>query len=224
MELDELKTRWEALDAKLDAAIRLNRRVLDERVLGRADRALARGAWLHGVELGLGVLLATLTGSFVAAHVHEARFLVPGLALHLFVIAQIAAQVARIVVARRAGQGAPLVELQRRVESAEIIDLRTLFYTLLVAPLLWPALLVVIPKALAGVDLYAALGAPYLAANAAFGLAVLGAGILVSRRYAGRVRSSPLGLRVLRSLAGRDLAAARRHLASLAAFERDEQA
>ena len=222
MELDDLKKRWEGLDAKLDSAMRLNRRVLDERVLDKADRAMKRHVWVVAAELGLGVFTVLLTGSFVADHIREPRFLVPGLLLHVFVIAQIAMLVRQIVGTREIDYAAPLVEIQKRIETLRVSMIRTTTWTFLLSPLLWPPLFIVALEGLFGVDAYAAFGVPYIVANVIFGLAVIAAGLFVSRRFADRFSGSPFGRSLMRDLAGTNLAAATGYLESLSQFEKDD--
>lgn len=55
MELDDIKQQLEQLDGKLDAALRLNRRAVDQRILDKVDKALTRLGWALGIELALGV-------------------------------------------------------------------------------------------------------------------------------------------------------------------------
>lgn len=222
MELDDIKSRLEQLDGKLEAAVRLNRRVLDERVLDKADRAMRRLAWALGIELALGVITVLLTGSFVGDHVREPRFLLPGLVLHIFVIGQIAMLVRHTAATRQIDFGASIVEIQRRIESLRVSMIRTTLWTFLLSPLLWPPLLIVGLEALLGIDAYEALGAVYLAANVGVGLAVIAIGLVVSRFFADRLSSSPLVRSLMRDLAGTNLAAAQGFLDSLSRFETDD--
>ena len=222
MELDDIKTQLERLDGTLHTAVRLNRRVLDERILDKAGKALMRLGWALGIELVLGIVTVLLTGSFVVDHLREPRFLVPGLVLHLFVIAQIAMLVRHAVASRQIDFGAPIVDIQRRIEALRVSMIRTTMGTFLFSPLLWPPLLIVALEGLFGVDAYAALGVPYLAANLAFGLAVIAIAIFVSRRFADRLSGSPVVRRLMRDLAGTNLAAAQGFLDSLSRFEKDD--
>ena len=222
MELDDLKKRWEGLDAKLDAAVRLNRRVLDERVLDKAGKAMTRHVWALAAELALGIVAVLLTGSFVADHIREPRFLVPGLALHAFVIAQIAMLVRQIVNTRGIDYSAPLVEIQRRIGMLRVSMIRTTTWTLLLSPLLWAPLFIVALEGFFGVDAYVALGVRYIAANVALGMGVIAVGLVVSRLCADRFTGSALGQRLMRTLAGTNLAAATGFLESLSRFEEEE--
>lgn len=152
----------------------------------------------------------------------EPRFLVPGLALHIFVIAQIGMLIRHALATRQVDFGAPIVEIQRRIEALRVSMIRTTLWTFVLAPLLWPPLLIVGLEALLGIDAYTALGVTYLAANLAFGLAVIAIALLVSRLFADRISGSPFVKRLMRDLAGTNLAAAQGFLDSLSRFEKDE--
>src|SRR6266404_1822844 len=97
MELDDLKRRLNEQDRKLDAALRLNTRVLQASVLGKAETSLGGLSRLLWFELLANLLPAFWLGSFLANHVSEPRFLIPAAALHLCVIALIAAGVRQLV-------------------------------------------------------------------------------------------------------------------------------
>jgi len=64
------------------------------------------------------------------------------------------------------------------------------------------------------------LGAPYLAANLAVGLAVIAIGLLVSRFFADRLSGATSVRRLMRNLGGTNLAPAQGFLASLSRFEK----
>ena len=222
MELDDLKQRWEAHDRKLDASIRLNTRLVHESVLGKAETALRRlSRWLWA-ELLLNLGAALLLGWFLADHFAEARFLVPAAMLHLCVIALVVASVRQLVAVSQVDYSAPVVVIQKRLETLRVERIRATKWTLLLAPLLWTPLLIVTLKGLVGVDSYATFGLAWLAANVLLGLLVIGAAVWVSRRYADRLERSPLMRRLLRDLAGYNLAAATGFLHSLSQFEDEE--
>jgi hypothetical protein len=138
------------------------------------------------------------------------------------VIAQITMLVRHAVATRQIDFGAPIMEIQRRIETLRVSMIRTTMWTFLLAPLLWPPLLIVTLEGFLGIDAYAALGAPYLAANLAVGLAVIAIGLLVSRFFADRLSGLPVLRRLMRDLAGTNLAAAQGFLDSLSRFEKDD--
>ncbi|MBK9090849.1 MAG: hypothetical protein IPL90_18125 [Holophagales bacterium] len=223
MELDDLKRRWEDQDKKLDASLRLNTRLLNESVLARTDTALQRSSRLLWFELALSVVAVLWTGSFLAKHISEPRFLIPGVGLHLFVIALILAGVRQLVAIRTLDYSAPIVVIQKRLESLRVERVRATKLTLLCSPLIWTAVLVVVPKGLFGVDVYAIFGAAYLLANLLLGLLVILLAVWISKRYAARMERSPLAQRLMRNLAGHSLNAAVDFLSSVSRFEEDER-
>lgn len=222
MELEDLKRRWEDQDRKLDAIVRLNTGLLRESKLGKTATALGRlaGLLLVGLLLDLGVAL--WLGSFLAEQLSEMRFLLPGAGLLLGLIALAIANVRQLVAIRQVDYAAPIVAIQRRLESLRVERLRAVKWTLLLAPLAWTPLLIVTLKDLLGVDAYATFGAPWLTANLAFGLVVIAFALWISRRYADRMERAPFVQRLMRNIAGHNLAAAATFLGSLAEFEREE--
>jgi hypothetical protein len=222
MELDDLKPRWEKQEAELGAGLRLDPRLLVASGLGRMERSLGRLSRLLVAGLAVDFLATLWLGSFLAKHAGEARFLIPGAALHLGAIALLVAGVRQLVALKRIDFGEPVVTIQRRLESLRIARLRAVRWTLLVAPLAWAPLLVVALEGLFGVDAYAILDARWLAANALFGVLVLAAALFVSRRYADRMDRSPAVQRLMRELAGQHLAAAQSHLDALGRFAEEE--
>ena len=205
MELDDLKRRWEAQDSKLDAGLRLNASLLQATVLQKTRGALR---WLTvGLWLGLlcNALSVLLLGSFWFDHLHEPRFLIPGVVLHLGALALLIAGLRQIVALSQIDYGAPVVEIQRRLGAIRIVREREVKWTFLLAPLAWPPLLIVALRGLLGIDAYATLGAGYLAANVAVGLAVLVLALWIARRYADRMKGSPWFRSFLHSLAGYSL-------------------
>jgi flagellar biogenesis protein FliO len=70
-----------------------------------------------------------------------------------------------------------------------------------------------------GVDAYKVFGGTVLAVNVLFGLAVIPIAIWVSRKFGDRMGRSPVIQRVMRELAGYNLNAATRFLATLSEFE-----
>ncbi len=222
MELDDLKRRWEEQNGKLDATLRLNTRLLNDSVLAKADTAtkgLTRLLWL---ELAMNLAAVLYTGSFLANHLSEARFVIPAAGLHLGGIALLVASIRQLVAIGMLDYDAPIVAIQRRLESLRVERIRATKWTLLGSPLLWTPLLIVALQGLFGIDAYATLGAAFLIANLLFGVLVILLAVWASRRYADRMGRSPLLQRLMRDLAGHSLNAAAGFLSSISRFEEDE--
>jgi len=222
IDLDDMKRRWEAQDRKLDTVLRLNTRLLQAPVLGKAESAMRRLSFLLWVELLLNFAAALWLGSFLWDHAAEPRFLLPAAVLHLSVIALLAACIHQLVAIESLDYGAPIVEIQKRMEALRAQRIRATMLTFLGAPLLWTPLLIVGLKGLLGLDAYAILSTRYLLANALFGLAVIPLAVWIARRHADRMGRSPLVQRLLRDIAGYNLNAAAGFLSRLERFEAEE--
>ena len=81
-------------------------------------------------------------------------------------------------------------------------------------------MLIVGLKGLLGVDAYALFSSAWLAANVLFGVAVIPLAVWISRRYADRMKGSPLVRSLMRDMAGYNLNAAMGFLGKLERFER----
>ena len=92
---------------------------------------------------------------------------------------------------------------------------------LLLSPLLWTPLAIVAAKGFLGVDLYRAFGPAWIAANLAFGLAVIPLAIAIARRFSARFENSPLLQHLADDIAGRSLASATRQLEDIRRFEEE---
>lgn len=224
MDIEDLQSRWADQDRKLDASIRLNARLVRESVLGKAATAMTRLWWLLLAELLVDLVAVLWLGSFIAEHLAEARFLLPAAALHLYVIALAGLCVHQMVAIRGIDYGAQVVEIQKRLESLRVQRLRTTKLVLLTAPLVWTPLFVVTLKGFVGLDAYVLFSLAWLAANVAFGAALISLAVWVSKRYADRMERSPLLQRLMKDLAGYNLNAATGFLDSLARFEEESPA
>jgi hypothetical protein len=221
MDLDALKQSWEDRDRQLDSTLRLNTLRLHAVTVGKAGTALRRLSWLLKIELFFDILILIALGSFLAGHIAEPRFLIPGLVLHVFVLLTAIDAGRQAVAIGGLDMGQPIVEMQRRIESLRLQRLRTTRLVLLLSPLLWIPMLIVALKGLLGVDAYAIFDPVWLAANIALGLAVIPLGVWLARRYADRAQRSPLARRLARDLAGYNLNAAAGYLETLERFERE---
>jgi serine/threonine-protein kinase len=218
MDLDALKARWLEQDRKLDAAVRLNERLLREVVLGKADTALKRLSRFVWVEVLLNAGGTLMLGRFIVDHLAEPRFLIPALALQLGLIALIVAGARQLAALAGIDYDAPVVDIQRRLASLRAERIGTMKWSLLLAPLAWVPLFVVGMKGFFAVDVYATFSTAWLAANLVVGVLVIPAGVWASRRYADRAGRWPLVRRLLRDVGGQNLAAARGFLDSLSQF------
>jgi len=216
MELDELKSKWTEHDRKLDESIRLNRQLLRETYTRKAKFALWRLATMLALgSIGMLVVIVWL-GHFVAINWLMPRFAVPAVVLDLAAIAALAALNAQIALAWKIDHNQPVAVIQKKLETLRMFRVRYSQTILLTSALAWAPMFIVVMKGFLGADVYRLFGIAWIAANVAFGLAVLAIGFWLARKYRER-----MSRRFLRDIAGYNLNAASGFLATLAEFEKD---
>ncbi|MBV8345618.1 MAG: hypothetical protein JO190_11615 [Candidatus Eremiobacteraeota bacterium] len=221
MEIQELKDLWARSERRLTASMRLNVLLLEQANLRKTDGSLQRLSRGIVAELILNFLGLVLIGSFAADNVREPRFLVPAVLLGAYAVGLLIAGVCQIVAIAGVDFDEPVVAIQKRLEALRLLRVRTTLGVLLFAPLMWVPLLIVALRGLFGVDAYAA-GVAWLAANVAFGLAIIPVAIFIARRYGDRLRRTGLMRGLTDAIAGRSLAAALESLDAIQRFERDD--
>lgn len=218
MELDDLKTAWQTLNATLARQNDLNLALLRERRLERARHLLRPLAWGQALQMAAGVLLALVSAAFWVRHRAVPHLLVTGLLLHAYGIALIlfGARVRALI--GRLNFGGPVLELQRR-----LAELRRFYgwgglWIGLPWWVLWLPLVEMAFTGLFGADLYLHAGDTFLPLNLALG----SLGWIATLVLAGWARRHPsLGPKFLRVLEGSSLTRAQRLLDELESFERE---
>lgn len=217
MEIEEIKELWNERNRQLEASLRLNTALLTELKLRKSGSRLG---WLTlgiAIELILNVAAVVLIGAFIAANLHELRFLAPAVLLDAYAIAIVVAQGRQLAEIAGVDYDAPVVAIQAKLEGFRAARIRTTLATLLFAPLMWVPLLIVGTRAL-GIDIYAA-GWAWLASNAIFGIAVIPVAVAVARRYGERLaRTTPMRA-LADAIAGRSLTMTLESLAAIRRFE-----
>ena len=219
MEFEDLERRWKEQDAKLDAGLRLNARVLRESVLGKTERTLrwtGRGLILEAL---LGFVPVIWLGSFIADHLVAPRLWLPAAFLDAFAIAAFSVSIRHAVVLRSIDWSAPILAIQSQLAALRRARARATLWTLAVSPLLWAPLVVVAFEGFLGVDISGALAGTWLAWNVVFGLVVLTLAIWVARRHGQRLARVPVLRVISRELGGRRVAEAQGFLESLRAYD-----
>lgn len=221
MELDDLKRLWQEQDARLDIVLKLTRRLVQQPALEKAAARMSRLTLWLWFELVTSLGVVAFLGWFKVAHLLHPGLLIAGSVLQLAAIALVVASIRQLAALSKLDYSAPIVTIQRQVESLRRERLRATQWTLVASPLLWTPVLIVAMKVLWNVDAIAAFGAAWIAANLAFGAAVIVAAVWASRRYADRMSRSPRLQKLMRDLAGQNLAAASGYLESIDRFERE---
>jgi hypothetical protein len=217
MDLDDWKALWAAHDRKLDASLRLNRRLLAESSLGRARTALGSLKRFVVIDLVANLLCVVALVAFASAY-PQPRFAGPAVLLAVGAIALVRSDALQLLAAR-IDPGEPIAAAQRRLEDLRRLRLTHVRWTLLLAPLAWPPLAIVALKALVEVDMWAV--PAWVVANVAFGVAVPVIAWIVSVRYGARLRGSRWVVRMANAISGRSLADAMHALRAIEELEHE---
>ena len=215
MNLDDLRGEWAELHGKLDSFIQLNRAVMRDLVGERVRSSLRRDLGFGLPSLILDALMVIGLGSFLADHHRQLRFFLPAAGLELFFVAILAMGIRQSLRVAQLDLSKSVVASQRQIEQLRRERILQTRWIVLLAPLLWPPLLIVGMKFL-GADAWAILGWRYLLANFAVGLAMLPILGWIARRVS---PTRPWVKRLLDDIGGRNLARAAEFLESLSKFE-----
>jgi hypothetical protein len=221
VELDDVKALWKDADARLES-IETSRRI-QQRLAesGTRERTRSRLGPVHLVlwyEIGFGVMAMLLIGSYLWENIGNPGFWMPAVALHAIAAGTVGSAAYQLVTLRQSDYTGPVVTFQHALAKLRVARARSNRWLLLSSPLIWALLVIVVPHGLLGVDVYRLFGMAWVLANLGFGVAVLGAAALVSRRLQ-RGNGMELLRRLGDDITGRRMAEAASLLDEIAAFE-----
>lgn len=219
MELDEMRQKWAEYDRKLDSSIRLNQRILVDTYLGKARKELR---WLIArVAIGIAtdVVLLIALGNFLFHHSTQPEYLTPAAFLFISVLVSMITLARQMKIILELDYSKPIATLQKELEQLAILRIRTVQAIFVMCPLLWMPLLIVAVKGFLGVDIYRILPGSWIVANQLFGVLFVLAIFGIARWYSNRMAHSPTVQNIMRDMAGDNLNAAKKSLATLAEFE-----
>lgn len=170
-------------------------------------------------ETVLGAVAVLLAGSYLADHWAVLRLAVPALGLHLCTIALLATAIWQLVLLSGIDFSDPVVSLVRRLARLRAARSHSNRWLLFGSPLLWVLLVLVVPQALFGLDIYAITGPAWVLGNLAFGGVVLLFAAWLVRTNPKWSQRWQLLHRLGSDLTGRRLAEAEALLEEVSAFE-----
>ena len=170
---------WAADKSRLERELAVNSDLLHKISLGPV---LASSRHLSWIEVASDAIAILLLGSFAADYFAEPRFSIAAIILGIGAIVLMALRIRQVVDARPPAFDEPLVAVLERLETTRTRKTATLRWIAALAALAWVPLQIVLFKAVFNIDVYA-FGAPYLVANAGFGIAVAVGAILVWHYY-----------------------------------------
>lgn len=209
MNLEAMKEQWSAHDALLERSIRIQ-----INTLRASGPALRRLQWLLWWEIFTSAILVVLLGSFLADHITEVKYALPGAALHVSAIALLGFGIHQLVMLRT-DYDAPVVQLQKRLETLRTYRIRATQVALLTGPLLWVPALLVFLKGVFGINPYEIFEMRWILGNIAFGLVFIPLMIGLARKVASRLEGATWFRRIVNDLAGKTMNDAVAFLADL---------
>jgi hypothetical protein len=219
MELDDLKTTWQALDRKLEQQRTLSLEVIRDGKLAAARRGL-RPLWLGQlVQIVAGVCLMLLFAPIWIARIGTLHLMVPALLLHAYGLLLVVFAVRTLHLIGCIDYAAPVLRIQRQL--AELRRWRTrvewpLFG--IVGCFIWIPLVLVIFSAL-GADLWA-LQPKFVYWNIVSGFVCLSI-LYGAARWAQKRDNEGSGSALEKYASGRSIRKAQEELDTLARFEQE---
>lgn len=222
MNLDDLSREWRERDHALEASLKLNRRLLRETWVAQQSAGIRDIGWDARFEIVTGIPCIVLLGLFNSRHLHDWWFLIPGVALQIWVTLALIFGIHERLALRAVDLAQPVTMLQREIEALKMRRMTKLKWAFLTGQVVWyvPFMLVLF-KGLFGVNLYTL--SPWLHdhifIHIAVGAALIPLGVLLLRRLDTRLSHKRWFQRFTDNLAGRDIMEAKAFLERLRGFE-----
>ena len=197
----------EHAELKLKKSLRLNTLLLQHANTRKTAEELGKLSRRVAVELVGTFIGILLVGSFAADHVREPRFFLPAVALWVYAIGLIVANIRQIAEIKGFDYDEPVAALETKLETLRVLRFRTVLAALALAPAMWVPLSIVALRAF-GIDAYVATNEAWLVTSVLCGLALIPPAIWIARRHRDAV-------------AGHELVAAYQSLDSLRRFSED---
>jgi hypothetical protein len=219
MELDDLKTTWQALDRKLEQQRTLSLQLIRDGKLAAARRGL-RPLWLGQLaQIFAGLCLMLLFAPIWIARINTLHLMIPALLLHAYGLLLVLFAVRTLHLIGCIDYAAPVLRIQRQL--AELRRWRTrvewpLFG--IVGCFIWIPLLLVIFSAL-GADLWA-LNPKFVYWNIASGAGCMGI-LYGTVRWAQQREKEGSGSALEKYASGRSIRKAQEELDALSRFEQE---
>jgi hypothetical protein len=222
MNLDILRTEWAERDAKLDAALRINTRMLREMLVAKGAGEIRKHIPFGFFSIAFWAFTLACTGVFLFNHAGELRFFLPALLIFVWTLVMGVVSLMQRTAMRDLDYGQPTLVVQKRLEELRIGRLRAFQWAFLTGQIVWwvPFFIVVL-RAL-GADLYTSEWMrQFMAMNVAAGLLFIPLALwgtrLVTRRYGNATAFRKLA----DGIAGNDIVVARDFLSKLRNYEQE---
>ena len=158
MELDELKDLWQHYDETLDPQVQINRRLLKEVSIRKVHSHLIEFKSTAIIELVANFLFSIFLMQFIAGHWGLLKFTLPAAALLLLMLSGMAWSIYLLSLMSRVKAELPVIQAQHIVGRLRLYEYWETKALYVIIPVFSGAFLIVLAKALVGVDIYALVG------------------------------------------------------------------
>ncbi|MFZ6759093.1 hypothetical protein ACO0K9_17940 [Undibacterium sp. Ji50W] len=219
MNLDLLKTEWQARDQGLEQAVRLNTQMLRLSVLEQHRREISKWGWADKYEIIAGTPVFIYLIWFLSHYIMDIKFALPALAILAWTIALPLLNHRQRHALQDLDFSQPVTTVQRQLAELKARRLNLFKWAFLLGQIIWfiPFLLVLF-KGVFGVDLYQKTQNfifPSLMVSVLFIPVAIG----ISKLLSGRLNRSASFQAMTDSLAGEDYKQTQRFLKKLNQFE-----
>ncbi|QVL33485.1 hypothetical protein KIH39_06125 [Telmatocola sphagniphila] len=223
METEELKSLWNELGNLSTKVASLDGKIVEVQNRPKLSQYISRFNALLILELAMDLVAVLFTGSFLFTHLHEPKFLIPGLFLHLSVILLIAQRIRLIIKTKKLDFSAPVLWVQKHLSEIRALRVTIHRWILILSPLIWIPFAIVATQGALGIDLYKEFDPAWILANLLLGLLILAGSLWVSHRYATYLQESIWFGQIADQLAGRSLKQISKVLTDLESFETESE-
>ena len=218
MQLEELQRQWKSLDEKLEQTLKLDRELFRLTVSRSTRRRMSRQAVWPVLDLGFGLLVMVLTGSFLGNHWGAWSLVGPAIVVMIAASLLLAASIHQLHGIAEIDWCGSVVEIQSALSRLHLARIRQFKWVILLSPLVgFCGLLVGLQSLLdrlpAPVLIFDQLNPWWVASNYAFGLLFIPFGHRLVRLLARRFQDRAWWRRVLADLSGTSMRRAREELA-----------
>ncbi len=155
MELNELKDLWQRYDETLEPQVHINRRLLKEVSIRKVHSHLIEFKSTAIIELVANFLFSIFLIQFIAGHWGSLKFTLPAVALLLLMVSGVAWSIYLLSLMNRVKAELPVIQAQHIVGRLRLYDYWETNALYVIIPVFSGAFLVVLAKALLGLDVYA---------------------------------------------------------------------
>ncbi len=207
MELDELKTAWQASETPSRTAYFYSAKA------AKSESAVSTMKFGPIFEIVMVAIAALWLGNFCYENLASPIYLVSGMLLVVTNIALLALNIRKLTLMSSIDLTTPIVENQRKLTEVRSLTIFQTKWILLISPLLWGLLLLVLPMGV-HVDMLKLLGVPYMLGNVLFGIIFVPFGLWIASKFSPKFKA-----KLADEISGSNMKKARAYLDELREFE-----